>query len=184
MSHLNKSKNYLSIKCALYIIYLNIYLISAKLEYQLEEIQINRAKTIILNSTELYVYTKVIDSGYLGHRIILTHSIGSIKDKIFFVSTNSPEIKDDYEYTKVKSETEEKNSLKQDIGPFEVKENKYAILKFIDLKNGEKIKIEAFYISKGFAIGIIIGIVIAALFLSVFIAWLIKKYCIKKRTIS
>ena len=71
--------------------------------------------------------------------------------------------------------------MKQDIGPFEVEKGMNAIIKLINLKYGETIVVEAYYISKDFTIGLIVVTVISIILGIALIAWIVKKFCIKKK---
>lgn len=167
------------------ILFMLIFLtttVKTKSAYQLEEMEANKDKEITLESTELYVATKINETGYLGHRLIVPTSIGSLKNCIYFASLNSTEIINDSEFVEVDSMTDY-NDLTQDIGPFEVEKNKYAILKFVGLKKGEKMTVKAYYISKGLTIGFIIIIIVIALLVIIGVAFIIKKCCFKKKKV-
>ena len=157
----------------------------AKSVHQIEELKINNNITVILQDTELYIITNINETGYLGHRIIIPESIGSLENKIYFASFNSTNILNDSQYVEVESITEYKE-LKQDIGPFRVEKDKYAVIKFIGLKSGEKMKVETFYISKGDTLNFTIIIVVIALIMAIIVTLIIKniKKCRSKKTME
>ena len=171
----------------IFYIYFIILLFSSTLAlesiYQMEEIEANKDKTIILDGTELYISTIINSTGYLGHRIIVPESFSFSKNSIYYASLNSTDLLDDTEFIEVysMSETIDKNIKKLDIGPFIVEKNKYAIIKLVGLKHGEKMTVEAYYISKGFTIGFIIIISIAIILIIILIIWFAKKCCLKKK---
>ena len=188
MVYLNykKSKLYLRIN-KLYIIFLIIIFLSSiiatKSVNQIIEIEVNKNKTIIINSSELYIISKINETGYLGHRIIVSEEIGSLENSIYYASLNEKEAIEDCEFKEVNSmmEPKDKKGLKQDIGPFEVEKGMNAIIKLINLKYGETIVVEAYYISKDFTIGLIVVTVISIILGIALIAWIVKKFCIKKK---
>ena len=150
--------------------------------YQIEEIEANKDKTIILDGKELYLSTIINTTGYLGHRIIVPESF-ILKNSIYYATLNSTEILDDREFIEVDSisETVEKDLKKLDIGPFIVEKNKYVVIKIAGLKQREKMTVEAYYISKGSTIGFIIIISIAMILIIILIVWIVKKCCLKKK---
>ena len=151
--------------------------------YQMEEIEANKDKTIILDGSELYLSTIINSTGYLGHRIIVPETFSFSKNSIYYASLNSTYNLDDTEFIEVvsMSETINKNIKKLDIGPFFVEKNKYAIIKFVGLKHGGKITVKSYYISKGFTIGFTIIISIAIILIIILIIWIFKKYCLNKK---
>ena len=171
------------------IFYISIFilLISSSLAfeslYQIEEIEANKDKTIMVDGTELYLSTITNSTGYLGYRIIVPESFNFLKNSIYYASLNSTEILDDKEFIEVESMTEtiEKDIKKLDIGPFIVEKNKYAVIKIVGLKQREKMTIEAYYISKGSTIGSIIIISAAIILIIILIIWIVKKCCLKKK---
>ena len=76
----------------LFIIFSLSAAIKSKSVYQIEELKINNNITITLEDTELYIITNINETGYLGHRIIIPESIGSLENKIYFVSFNTTNI--------------------------------------------------------------------------------------------
>ena len=159
--------------------------IKSKSIYQIEELEINNNITITLEDTELYIITNINETGYLGHRITIPESIGSLENKIYFASFNSTDIIDDSEYAEVDSITEYKE-LNQDIGPFKVEHDKYAVIKFVGLKTGEEITVKAYYISKGDTVNFTIIIVVAILLMIVLIVLIVKniKRCRSKKSMK
>ena len=145
----------------------------AKSVHQIEELKINNNITVILQDTELYIITNINETGYLGHRIIIPESIGSLENKIYFASFNSTNILNDSQYVEVDSITEYKE-LKQDIGPFRVEKDKYAVIKFIGLKSGEEMTVEAYYISKGDTVHFTIITGVIVLLFAIIVALIIK----------
>ena len=159
--------------------------IQSKSVHQIEELKINNNITVILEDTELYIITNINETGYLGHRIIIPESIGSLENKIYFASFNSTNILNDSQYVEVESITEYKE-LKQDIGPFRVEKDKYAVIKFIGLKTGEKMKVETYYISKGDTLNFTITIVVIVLIMAIIATLIIKniKKCRSKKAMK
>ena len=188
MVYLNYQKGKLYIRInEIYIISLIILiftsLVASKSVYQIEEIEVNKNKTIIINSSELYVISKINETGYLGHRIIVSEIIGLLENNIYYASLNENETIEDCEFKEVKPMMEQNNKerMMQDIGPFEVEKGKKAVIKFINLKYGETIEIEAYYISKGFTIGLLIIIIVSIILGIALIVWIVKKCCHKKK---
>ena len=157
----------------------------AKSVHQIEESKTNNNTTATLEDTELYIITNINETGYLGHRIIIPESIGSLENKIYFASFNSTNILNDSQYIEVDSITEYKE-LKQDIGPFRVEKDKYAVIKFIGLKTGEKMKVETYFISKGDTLNFTIIIVFIVLIMAIIVTLIIKniKKCRSKKTMK
>ena len=166
-----------------FIILLFSSVLSLESIYQMEEIEANKDKTIILDGTELYISTIINSTGYLGHRIIMPVSFSFSQNNIYYASLNSTDILGDTEFIEVvsMSETIDKKLKKLDIGPFIVEKNKYAIVKFVGLKNGETITIEAYYISKGLTISFIIIISISIILIIILIIWISKKCYLKQK---
>ena len=157
----------------LFIIFSLSATINSKSVYQIEELKINKNITITLEDTELYIITNINETGYLGHRIIIPESIGSLENKIYFASFNTTNIINDSVYEEVDSITEYKE-LKQDIGPFRVERDKYAVIKFIGLKSGEEMTVEAYYISKGDTVHFTIITGVIVLLFAIIVALIIK----------
>ena len=181
-----KVKLYLRINKLYIISFIIIFcssIVSSKSVFQKEEIEVNTNKTIIINSSELYVISKINKAGYLGHRIIVSEEIGFLENSIYYASINENETIEECEFKEVKPmmEATDKNRVKQDIGPFEVEKGKNAVIKFVNLKYGETIIVEAYYISKNFTIGFIVIIVISIILGIALIVWIVRKFCLKKK---
>ena len=136
-------------------------------------IPLNDKKEFKVSGTEQYIATRTEEEGLIAFELSVSKSHSSLKDKIFYIASNSLS----FEGESFKKAQEVEYSGESKIYRFlvQVKEKQYAIVKITGLTNGETISVETQYASNGLALGVIIAIVIVALIILCLICCVLKK---------
>ena len=147
-------------------------------EVQHKLLSFGTEESITLTTDELYLSAKAEKEGLILYTLTYPESLGSKKDNVKFIVSDTDAIPNDDQFVSLTNCTEASGKGETVLAAAAfAKANQYAHIKYENLKPGVTVKAKVGNYSTGTMIGVAIIIVLVVILICVIVACIIKKCC-------